>query len=44
MNVSLWILQVVLPLLSLAGGAFKVLQFDELAPAPPAVGPSERRQ
>ncbi|MGH7585295.1 MAG: DoxX family protein [Gemmatimonadales bacterium] len=31
MNVLLWILQVALALLYLAGGAYKVLKFDEIA-------------
>jgi hypothetical protein len=31
MNVLLWVLQVVLALLYLAGGAYKVFSFDELA-------------
>jgi hypothetical protein len=31
MNVLLWVLQVALALLYLAGGAYKVFQFDELA-------------
>lgn len=34
MNVALWIIQIVLALLSLAGGAYKVLSFDELAKVP----------
>src|SRR5690349_5993012 len=34
MNVLLWVLQVALALLSLAGGAYKVFQFDELAKVP----------
>jgi hypothetical protein len=36
MNVLLWVLQVALALLSLAGGAYKVFQFDELAKVPAA--------
>jgi DoxX-like family len=36
MNVLLWVLQIVLALLSLAGGAYKVFQFDELARVPSA--------
>ncbi len=36
MNVVLWILQVALALLSLAGGSYKVFQFDELVKVPPA--------
>jgi DoxX-like protein len=34
MNVLLWILQVALALLCLAGGAYKVFSFDELAKMP----------
>jgi|SRR6516225_593777 hypothetical protein len=34
MNILLWILQVVLALLCLAGGAYKLFQFDELAKVP----------
>ena len=34
MNVLLWILQVVLALFCLAGGAYKLFQFDELAKVP----------
>ena len=34
MNVLLWILQVALAVLSLAGGAYKVFMFDELAKMP----------
>jgi hypothetical protein len=34
MNVVLWVLQVALALLSLAGGAYKVFMFDELANMP----------
>lgn len=34
MNVLLWVLQVALALLSLAGGAYKVLMFEELAKMP----------
>ena len=34
MNVLLWVLQVALALLSLAGGAYKVFMFDELAKVP----------
>ena len=34
MNVVLWLLQIALALLYLAGGAFKVFKFDELASAP----------
>jgi hypothetical protein len=34
MNVLLWVLQVALALLSLAGGAYKVFMFDELAKMP----------
>jgi hypothetical protein len=34
MNFLLWVIQIVLALLSLAGGAYKVLQFDELAKVP----------
>ena len=34
MNVVLWVLQVALALLSLGGGAYKVLMFDELAKMP----------
>ncbi len=36
MNVLLWILQAALALLSLAGGSYKVFQFDELAKVPAA--------
>jgi hypothetical protein len=36
MNVLLWVLQVPLALLSLAGGAYKVFMFDELAKVPAA--------
>ena len=31
MNVLLWVLQVALALLYLAGGSYKVFKFDELA-------------
>ena len=34
MNVLLWILQVALALFCLAGGAYKLFQFDELAKVP----------
>jgi hypothetical protein len=34
MNVLLWVLQIALALLSLAGGAYKVFMFDELAKMP----------
>ena len=34
MNVVLWVLQVALALLSIAGGAYKVFMFDELANMP----------
>ena len=34
MNILLWILQVALALLCLAGGAYKLFQFDELAKVP----------
>lgn len=34
MNVVLWIIQLALALLSLAGGAYKVFMFDELAKVP----------
>ena len=34
MNILLWVVQVALALLSLAGGAYKVLMFDELAKMP----------
>ncbi len=34
MNVVLWILQIVLALLSLAGGAYKIFSFDQLANMP----------
>ena len=34
MNILLWILQVALALLCLAGGAYKLFQFDELAKMP----------
>jgi hypothetical protein len=34
MNVLLWIFQVLLALLSFAGGAYKVFMFDELAKVP----------
>jgi len=34
MNILLWILQVALALLCLAGGAYKLFQFDELAMVP----------
>ena len=34
MNALLWILQAVLALLCLAGGAYKIFQFDELAKMP----------
>ena len=36
MNIVLWVLQVALALLSLASGAYKVFQFDELAKVPAA--------
>jgi hypothetical protein len=36
MNVLLWVLQVPLALLALAGGAYKVFMFDELAKVPAA--------
>ncbi|HEY2092059.1 MAG TPA: hypothetical protein VGJ81_09230 [Thermoanaerobaculia bacterium] len=35
MNVLLWVVQVVLAVLSLAGGAYKVLMFEQLAKLPP---------
>ena len=41
MNVLLWVLQIALALLSLAGGAYKVFMFDELAKVP-AVGALSR--
>ena len=34
MNILLWILQLALALLCLAGGAYKLFQFDELAKVP----------
>ena len=34
MNVLLWVLQVVLAVLSIAGGAYKVFSFEELAKMP----------
>jgi hypothetical protein len=34
MNLLLWVLQIALALLSLAGGAYKVFMFDELAKMP----------
>src|SRR6516225_6694774 len=34
MNILLWVLQVALALLCLAGGAYKLFQFDELAMVP----------
>ena len=34
MNILLWVVQVALALLSLAGGAYKVFSFDELAKMP----------
>lgn len=34
MNVLLWLVQIVLAVLSLSGGAYKVLAFDELAKMP----------
>ena len=34
MNILLWILQVALALLCLAGGAYKLFQFEELAKLP----------
>ena len=34
MNILLWVVQVVLALLSFAGGAYKVFSFDELAKMP----------
>jgi len=34
MNILLWVLQVALALLCLAGGAYKIFQFDELAKVP----------
>jgi hypothetical protein len=37
MNVLLWVLQIALALLSLAGGAYKVFMFDELAKVPAMV-------
>jgi len=36
MNILLWILQVALALFCLAGGSYKVFQFDELAKVPSA--------
>jgi DoxX-like family len=36
MNVFLWVLQIPLALLCLAGGAYKVFMFDELAKVPAA--------
>jgi uncharacterized membrane protein YphA (DoxX/SURF4 family) len=34
MNVLLWIAQVLLALLSIAGGAYKILEFDQIANMP----------
>src|SRR5262245_35869188 len=36
MNVLLWVLQILLALLTLAGGSYKVFMFDELAKVPAA--------
>ena len=36
MNIFLWVLQVALALLALAGGAYKVFKFEELATVPSA--------
>lgn len=41
MNVLLWVAQVLLALLTIAGGAYKVFMFDELAKVP-AVGALSR--
>lgn len=41
MNVLLWVVQVPLALLTIAGGAYKVFMFDELAKVP-AVGALSR--
>lgn len=38
MNVLLWIIQILLALLAIAGGAYKIFQFDELAKMPATVG------
>jgi uncharacterized membrane protein YphA (DoxX/SURF4 family) len=38
MNVLLWIIQIVLGLFSIAGGAYKILQFDEIANMPQTRG------
>ena len=37
MNILLWILQVAIALFSLAGGAYKVFQYEELAEVPDGV-------
>jgi hypothetical protein len=36
MNILLWVLQVALALFCLAGGAYKIFQFEELAKSPAA--------
>jgi hypothetical protein len=36
MNVLLWVIQVLLALLSIAGGAYKVLAYGQFAKTPPA--------
>jgi uncharacterized membrane protein YphA (DoxX/SURF4 family) len=38
MNVLLWIIQILLALLSIAGGAYKIFEFDELAKMPATAG------
>ncbi|MEQ1505739.1 MAG: hypothetical protein ABMB14_26125 [Myxococcota bacterium] len=42
MNVALWVLQVALAVQAVAGGAYKVLRFDDLAGSP-AMGDLSRR-
>lgn len=41
MNVIVWIVQIALALLAVAGGAFKVFMFDELAKVPAAASLSQ---
>ena len=41
MNVIMWIVQIALALLAVAGGAFKVFMFDELAKVPAAASLSQ---
>ena len=36
MNILLWVIQIALTLLNLAGGSYKLFQYDELAKVPAA--------